>query len=666
MTPLMYGVCQDFLIDVLELMIDSEHRVLSTVGTVDGCVDGRCMIDNLNIGTYDSWEVGCINADFLDKGVFDMIGMTPLHKAVHKGVNPNILKILLSPNGHNTQDNRMIQVVGNQKCYNGKTPLHLALTSNFYKADAIEMLMDQKRDIVNVCDMNGYTPLHLATKHNHAETIQELTSHNTVSAETLVRRDEAGNNPLMYSMYHHGSLDIMRLLIDPQSHALLAPADCLERVCGKMNKRTPLPYLIMLEGLCGKFKRQLVTSSKTGSAPTSGTGMNVDVDMSRHDLVIGDPPANSAAQSGHNSDAESMQDSDAESMQDSDAESGKDSDAESGKDSDAESGKHDSNDLSIDILAVETYEKSSKKTGNLPDFALVVAFMIDDDGLVLLELNEARCLPIHEAFLMECPLDVICKTLPPYQFVPLAASPNTRLQTPGMVLGRNDEYERYVAFLHSPGVTPLHQALLDNKGLLVTRLTCRRFKQVLQQLLVAKTSENENALNIAIRLEMCPEIVALLIDKDETVLCTGQVDDPIAGSLVDLPVQVILKRSDKIPFDVMEKYCVPLLGFRNSVLTKQNSKLQTPLHTALQTDVLFERYPQLILKILKEAPPQVYMDVCTMQDSYGNTPLHLATSLLMSPSAKFVLDGLGRKDKNERTYYSYTTTAWWLSTTRCN
>jgi len=609
MTPLMYGVCQDFLIDVLELMIDSEHRVLSTVGTVDGCVDGRCMIDNLNIGTYDSWEVGCINADFLDKGVFDMIGMTPLHKAVHKGVNPNILKILLSPNGHNTQDNRMIQVVGNQKCYNGKTPLHLALTSNFYKADAIEMLMDQKRDIVNVCDMNGYTPLHLATKHNHAETIQELTSHNTVSAETLVRRDEAGNNPLMYSMYHHGSLNIM------------------------------------LEGLCGKFKRQLVTSSKTGSAPTSGTGMNVDVDMSRHDLVIGDPPANSAAQSGHNSDAESMQDSDAESMQDSDAESGKDSDAESGKDSDAESGKHDSNDLSIDIFAVETYEKSSKKTGNLPDFALVVAFMIDDDGLVLLELNEARCLPIHEAFLMECPLDVICKTLPPYQFVPLAASPNTRLQTPGMVLGRNDEYERYVAFLHSPGVTPLHQALLDNKGLLVTRLTCRRFKQVLQQLLVAKTSENENALNIAIRLEMCPEIVALLIDKDETVLCTGQVDDPIAGSLVDLPVQVILKRSDKIPFDVMEKYCVPLLGFRNSVLTKQNSKLQTPLHTALQTDVLFERYPQLILKILKEAPPQVYMDVCTMQDSYGNTPLHLATSLLMSPSAW--------SNHNSETYKAY-------------
>jgi len=33
---------------------------------------------------------------------------------------------------------------------------------------------------------------------------------------------------------------------------------------------------------------------------------------------------------------------------------------------------------------------------------------------------------------------------------------------------------------------------------------------------------------------------------------------------------------------------------------------------------------------------------------------------------KFILDGLGWKDKNQRTYYSYTTTAWWLSTLRCN
>ena len=33
---------------------------------------------------------------------------------------------------------------------------------------------------------------------------------------------------------------------------------------------------------------------------------------------------------------------------------------------------------------------------------------------------------------------------------------------------------------------------------------------------------------------------------------------------------------------------------------------------------------------------------------------------------KFVLDGLGCKDKNQRTHYSYTTTAWWLSTLRCN
>jgi len=32
----------------------------------------------------------------------------------------------------------------------------------------------------------------------------------------------------------------------------------------------------------------------------------------------------------------------------------------------------------------------------------------------------------------------------------------------------------------------------------------------------------------------------------------------------------------------------------------------------------------------------------------------------------FVLDGLGWKDKNQRTYYSYTTTAWWLSILRCN
>jgi len=33
---------------------------------------------------------------------------------------------------------------------------------------------------------------------------------------------------------------------------------------------------------------------------------------------------------------------------------------------------------------------------------------------------------------------------------------------------------------------------------------------------------------------------------------------------------------------------------------------------------------------------------------------------------KFVLDGLGWKDKDQRTYYSYTTTAWWLNTLRHN
>jgi len=28
---------------------------------------------------------------------------------------------------------------------------------------------------------------------------------------------------------------------------------------------------------------------------------------------------------------------------------------------------------------------------------------------------------------------------------------------------------------------------------------------------------------------------------------------------------------------------------------------------------------------------------------------------------QFVLDGLGWNEKNQRTYYSYTTTSWWLS-----
>ena len=34
--------------------------------------------------------------------------------------------------------------------------------------------------------------------------------------------------------------------------------------------------------------------------------------------------------------------------------------------------------------------------------------------------------------------------------------------------------------------------------------------------------------------------------------------------------------------------------------------------------------------------------------------------------SKVVLHGLGWKDKNQRTYYSYMTTAWWLITLRCN
>ena len=40
--------------------------------------------------------------------------------------------------------------------------------------------------------------------------------------------------------------------------------------------------------------------------------------------------------------------------------------------------------------------------------------------------------------------------------------------------------------------------------------------------------------------------------------------------------------------------------------------------------------------------------------------------LIALPGRKFVLDSLGWKKINQRTYYSYTTTAWWLSTLECN
>ena len=60
---------------------------------------------------------------------------------------------------------------------------------------------------------------------------------------------------------------------------------------------------------------------------------------------------------------------------------------------------------------------------------------------------------------------------------------------------------------------------------------------------------------------------------------------------------------------------------------------------------------------------------------YRRSPLPQGNRLLLNVSVrylgrlgrgKFVLDGLGWKDKNQRTYYSYTTTTWWLSTLRCN
>jgi len=70
------------------------------------------------------------------------------------------------------------------------------------------------------------------------------------------------------------------------------------------------------------------------------------------------------------------------------------------------------------------------------------------------------------------------------------------------------------------------------------------------------------------------------------VLFTGQVSDPVTGRLVDLPVQAVLKRSVqavlKRPVVFTREYCVLLFGYKYTVLTKQNSQLQTPLHTVLK------------------------------------------------------------------------------------
>jgi len=314
-------------------------------------------------------------------------------------------------------------------------------------------------------------------------------SYKTVSAETLIRRDEADNNPLMYSMYHNHSINIMVFLINPESRALLAPPDFLKSVARKENKRTPLQYMLMLEGRYGKFKRQSPAISGTDVSPTASTDMdvNVNIDMTQHVAVNEDPHANSEEDIREDSDEEPEEDSDEEPKEDSDEEPEEDSDEEPKEDIDE--------DVHMDTFAAESYIKSNEKV-DASDFCEIIHFLIDPDGLVLLELNEARCLPIHEILLMGCPLNAISLALPPYKFIPLLAAPNMGLQSSGIVLGRNDstkinEYERYVAFLRSPGLAPLHQALLDGASVATIGMICRHFAQVLQLFLVVKTFENE-------------------------------------------------------------------------------------------------------------------------------------------------------------------------------
>lgn len=139
---------------------------------------------------------------------------SPLHYAC-ESCNISIIQMIFnfSENqeklkSENNGENFVDQVQINCKDKQNRTPLHVAVNSNFY--DCVEILLNQSEIEINAIDVNKIVPLHLACKNKNIEIVKLLTSHNDIDINA---QDSSGFTPLHYAC-ESGIEEIVRILLE--------------------------------------------------------------------------------------------------------------------------------------------------------------------------------------------------------------------------------------------------------------------------------------------------------------------------------------------------------------------------------------------------------------------------------------------------------------------
>jgi len=260
-------------------------------------------------------------------------------------------------------------------------------------------------------------------------------------------------------------------------------------------------------------------------------------------------------------------------------------------------------------------------------------------------VNDNKALPIHYALELQCPAKVIHLLLPPHHTLPrsvltgldralqlrkiygeaqLSISSLNRTQTHNTAIDEADA--QYLTLLRGVHGTPLQVALLRNAPADVIEILARHCEVLADVLLCELDPNGDTALCIALKNGRPLNVLSLLIDRMQNVLCIGTGTGISTISTRNIPLQIAIEEG--MHSDIVQL----LLGRSSLVLQSQNHAGQTPLHTALHHKAM----PLLMFMLLGLSPDNdsvvanspVVDRALALQDVQGNTALHLALSLI--------------------------------------
>lgn len=144
---------------------------------------------------------------------------SPLHYAC-ESCNLNIIQMLFNysenhskqeQNDENNIDENYTELLQiNCKDKQNRTPLHVAVNSNFY--DCVDLLLKRQGIEINASDSNRIVPLHLACKNKNIEIVKILVSNNDIDINA---QDSSGFTPLHYAC-ESGIEEIVRILLNKE------------------------------------------------------------------------------------------------------------------------------------------------------------------------------------------------------------------------------------------------------------------------------------------------------------------------------------------------------------------------------------------------------------------------------------------------------------------